>query len=354
MKKILKPLKIILILGAGIALARFVIFRDSIGIIPVRKVEAQKMVVTKTVSALGEIKSSNDANIAFTTSGTIGYIAVQKGDEIVKGQLIASLISPEGGYTIQGAKDARDIALRDKELFIENYKTDSDRDALGGETQYQIQLRTLEEAISRAEANYQSSLATYSRNYLYAPFEGRILDVYKTLGEVVTATEPVIKLAKTDLVFEISVDQADFGLLQEEQTAEITLDAYSGEKFTGKVKALPRYANGGANPTFTVEVLFEDPENKILLGMRGDAKITVASTSSEVFALLYDEVIFDSEEKPFVWVVKNGYLEKLPVKIGLEGDLYTEIKTDISNETLVGPFNNTVQLEQGYKAKIQE
>jgi len=353
MKKIIKTIKYILVLLIGIGLARFVFFRDSIKSIPVRRVTLSQKVVTKTVSALGEVKSSKDASISFTTSGTIGTIAVEKGDTVKQGQFIASIISPEGNHTIQAAKDSRDIALRERDLFVENYKKKSARDSLGGETQYEIQLRTLNEYISRAEANYQSALATYSRNYLYAPFEGKVLDVYKTKGETVTATEPVIKLAKTDLIFEVSVDQADFGLLKEDQSVELKLDAFSAETFTGKVATLPSYANGGVNPNFTVEIQFEDPEEKILLGMRGDVKITVETTQSEVLALLYDEVLFDSEENPFVWEVKNGLLEKLPIEIGLEGDLYTEIKTNLKDVEIVGPLNSNTEIEQGYKAKIQ-
>ena len=353
-KKIIKPTKFLLILGAGVLLARYGLFKDSIGSTTVRQIEPQKVIVSKSVSALGEVKSSKDAMLSFTTSGTISHIAVEKGQELQAGQLIASLINPEAEHTIQAARDTRDIALRDKDSFLEKYKKKSARDLLGGENQYQIQLRMLDEAISRTEANYQAALATYSRNYLYAPFAGRVLDVYKTKGEVAAATEPIIKLAKDDLIFEVSVDQSDFGLLKEGQEVELFLDAYANQKFSGKISTLPKYANGGINPSFTVEIAFDDPTNQVLLGMRGDVKIIVDSTEGEVTALLYDEVLFDAEEKPYIWIVEDGYIEKFPVEIGLEGDLYTEIKTDISDKVLVAPFNNNIQLEQGFKAKIQK
>lgn len=353
MKKLVKTFKYIAILGLGIGLARFVFFRDSIKTIPVRKISSTQRIVTKTVSALGEVKANKEASIAFTTSGTISAIAVSKGDTVSQGKFIASLISPEGDHNIQVAKDSRDIALRERDLFIENYREKSDRDALGGQTQYEIQLRTYEEYASKAEANYQSVLATYSRNYLYAPFDGKVLDVYKTEGEVANPTDPIVKLANEDLVFEVSIDQTDFGLLKEGQSVELTLDAFSNEKFSGRTITLPKYANGSANPNFTVEIAFDDPDKKVLLGMRGDVKITVDSTESEVTSLLYDEVLFDSEDNPFVWIVKNGLLEKMPIEIVLEGDLYTEIKTDISNLILVGPLNSAIQIEQGFRAKIQ-
>ncbi len=343
-------LKYLLIVGLGVLLARFILFRDGTNTVLVRSVNTDKRVVKKTVSALGQVKATQEASISFPVGGPISSIEVSEGDELVTGAFIAALNNPETKYAVQAAKDSRDMALRDKDLFVEKYS--GDKNLIGGVEQYAIQARKLDEYISQTEANYQSSLKTSYKQFLYAPFEGAVVAVYKTTGEVVSPGEPVVKIATKDKFFEVTVDQEDYGLLKVNQVVDVKLDAYAGTSFNGEVMELPQYANGTANPTFTVKISVKDTEEQILLGMTGNARITVAATSSEVNALLYDEIQFDYEENPFVWVINvNGVLEQKDVEIGLEGDLYTELKTEIKDQ-IVRPANSNSKLEEGFKAKF--
>ena len=66
----------------------------------------------------------------------------------------------------------------------------------------------------------------------------------------------------------------------------------------------------------------------------------------------FDEINFDEEDKAFVWVLdENQKLKKRYVEVGLEGDIYTEIKDDIS-ETIVTPVNAEDDVQEGFKVRI--
>ncbi len=351
MKKFLKIIRYPAIIALGVLFARFVLFRDNIKSIPVTQVELSNRVVEKTVSASGEVKAKKEAELSFNTAGKIQDIKVEKGDTVAKGDLLAYLDNYSAAQTAQSYKDARDVTLRDKDKYIEDYSTNLD--AVGGSDEYAIALRRLDELISEAEATYQASLASLSDTYMYAPFAGTIVDVTKQMGETATIGASVVKLADlTNLIFEIVVDQEDYGLLKQNQSVKIELDAYENYTFSGFISKLPYYANGGDSANFTVEItLNSDDQHPVLLGMMGDAHIVVASTETEVPSLVYDEISFDEDDKPFVWVVRNGWLAKQPVEIGLEGDVYTQILTPIQ-DTIVTSVSKDTEIKEGFKAKF--
>jgi RND family efflux transporter MFP subunit len=313
----------------------------------------QNRVVTKTVSASGEIKSRNQADLSFPVSQKVTNLFVTENEFVKKGQLLATVESQSAAQTAQAYKDARDIALRQKELFIKN--RDTEEETLGGKEQYEIKLRQYDEEISKATASYNAQLALVKNTALYAPFDGTVVDVAKTVGENATAGEIIMKVADLDqLYFELAIDQEDFGQLKNGMNATVELDAYPNYDFNAEIVELPLYVDTAANSTFTAKAHFKDinPEGNLpFLGMTGDIKIQSKSTESEVSSLYYDEIFSDDEYKAYVWTAENGVISKLPIEIGLEGDIYTELKQNIDKQIVV-PVSNDAEIRDGYKAKI--
>ncbi len=327
--------------------------RDGVKTIQIKKVEIQKKQVIKTVSASGEIKSNKEASLSFNATGRILSVNVKKNDIVKKGQLIAQLDNTSVYQTIQSYKDSRDMAILEKDLFVEQY--DENRKATGGGTEYDIKLRKLNEAVSQAEANYKGSVSTATNTYIYAPFDGTIIDVTKENGETATNSEMVAKIADlNNVMFEIALDQEDYGFVKTDQKIEVTLDAFDAVSLNGKIKTLPLYANGGSTSNFKIEIYLDTQKDiPTLLGMTGDAKITVQDSEKETDALMYDEVFFDNDNNPYVWVVNNNLIEKQAIEIGIEGDVYTQILTKIDKPIIVG-LNNDVEIKEGYKANIMK
>lgn len=326
--------------------------RDGIKSLPVKKLEIQSRVVKKTVSSSGEVKSKYEAELSFPTTKKILKVYVSKGDVVDNGALLAQQENYGTVQDTQYYKDARDIKLRQRDLFLQERQ--SNIHLLGGETEYNIRLRQYDEELSQAEAAYQSQRSVLNDTYMYAPFDSTVVDVYVEAGEVAAVASPVVKIADLQqLEFEIDLDQEDYGLVSEGQEVEIELDSFEGVIFNGFVTSIPYYANGGDTANFTVEISFMPTEDsQPLMGMMGDAKIVVSSTNDSVNSLFYDEIFYDEEDNPYVWVLDNGLIEKYPIETGLEGDIYTEVKTDLSGKEVVIGLNDDVEMKEGYKAKI--
>lgn len=345
--------RIIIISGAilGAILLWLFFSREKVALVEVVGVEHTN--IQLTVSANGEIKSKESANLSFGTSGEIVRINVKESDIVESGQILAQLNAYSSQQTTQAAKDARDILLRDRDIFMDQYG--NDKDAIGGETQYDIRLRRLNEQISQAEANYRAALGNHNDLYIRAPFKGTIVDVSKKPGEIATAGTPVIALADLDqLYFEVTLDQEDFGMIDIDKPAEIEFDAYPDKVFNGKVIKLPQFAKtSSGSEEFLIDLEVTPEEGySILLGMTGEAKIIAEQTDGETQALPFDAIFESDDGTYFVWIIENSIIRKYPVDLGLEGDLFTEIKTSLDGKTVVIPSDSNTTIEDGVKAKI--
>ena len=316
----------------------------------VKKVTVQNRIVTRTVSASGSIKSKNQADLSFSVGGQLKYIYVKDGQIVKSGQLLASVDNIYQLQMAQSYKDARDIVLRERDLFVN--KKDTNTTTYGGDISYEIKLREYNEELSQAEANYQAQLSTLSKTNIYAPFDGTVVNIGKKVGETALAGETVTTVADLNkLVFEIQVDQEDFGTIKTGQDTDIKLDSFDGTIFKGKVLELPAQANA-ADSNFTIKIdMFSVEKVAFTVGMTGDAYMTISQTGAEVPSLLYNEILKDDSGNAFVWIVDSGKLKKLSVEVGLEGDLYTELKTKVEKQ-IVLPATEGEKIQEGYTAKF--
>lgn len=316
----------------------------------VKKVSIENRVVKKTVSASGSIKSINEADMSFATTGQVSNVYVKEGQIVNAGQILASIDMRSLVQTAQYYKDVLDIAKREKELFIQN--KDSNKSLYHGEEGYNIKLKEYQEDISKAEANYQVQLVNLSKANIYAPFGGTVIEITKKVGEMATASETVVKVADVDkLYFEITVDQSDFGSIKVGQDVEVNLDSYENLNIAGKINGLSAQANS-ADSNFVVKIEITKPTNKELkIGMTGDAYMTTESSISEVPTLVYNEVQTDETGKTFVWVIDKGKILKQYVDVGIEGDIYTEIKTKVDKQIVI-PVKEGEKIQEGFTPKI--
>ncbi len=82
--------------------------------IVVEEVKTENVAVRETVSASGVMSSENSSDLNFLSAGTLTRINVKEGDQVKPGQILATLDSYIVSQTVKAAKDARDIALRNR------------------------------------------------------------------------------------------------------------------------------------------------------------------------------------------------------------------------------------------------
>ncbi len=343
---------IILLIVAVFLTITFLIYKSiSTAKVPtVTIVKPENRIIKSTISSTGKVLSKKSSSLSFSTSGIITNIYAKEGVVVKKGQILAKLNTYTATQTSKVAKDQRDIAIRNKDLFLEKYQ--NNKDAIGGKDQFNIKVRTLNEQISLAEANFKASIGQVSNYYIKAPFDGTIVSLNSELGEVVVPTQQIYKIADLEnLYFETDIDQEDFGKIKVGQKANIILDAYPDQPLSANVYELNSYAN--QNETFTIKLSFDNNQNiKPLIGMTGDLKLITKKTKDKVQSLAFDEYFKDINGN-FIWTIdKNSQLKKIPIETGLEGDIYTEIITDLSEYKIVLPNSTKIELTEGLTVRV--
>ncbi|WP_051935527.1 efflux RND transporter periplasmic adaptor subunit [Deinococcus sp. YIM 77859] len=136
-------------------------------------------------------------------------------------------------------------------------------------------LRNAQLAVQQAEENLATAQKAQADLKVYAPISGVVSAVNASEGAVVeTSTTLLTLLDDTTLNLPVQVDETDIAGVRVGQTAEVTLDAYDGETFTGRViRVSPGATQENGISVFTATVSLPNPEGKLRPGMTAEAEI---------------------------------------------------------------------------------
>ncbi|WEG13573.1 efflux RND transporter periplasmic adaptor subunit [Pullulanibacillus sp. KACC 23026] len=261
-----------------------------------------------TVSGSGSLQPVHTATITGANQETIDTVKVKEGDKVKKGQVIATLDSSSTQDQINQdevnlQKDQLQLSQNEDQLTdLENgtattettttsqsngpnsdQGTSQNSNQSSTNTQDQIDnLKvTIEEAkldISQLESTIASLKKQVANATIKAPITGTIDTLGIKNGDQVSSSTTVATITNySSMELVTQVDELDISQVKKGQTATITVDALSGQKFTGKVTKIAKQGtstNGVA--TFDVTVKLDSIKNA-LSGMTAEASILVQS-----------------------------------------------------------------------------
>lgn len=146
-------------------------------------------------------------------------------------------------------------------------------------------------------------------------------------GSVVAPGSPVFTIYNPDaLSFSATVDESEAGGIEVGQNATVTLNAFPGETFTGKVTSVGSKAamtlTGGT--VFPIEVALEDSDLAVKVGMKGDVDIELAVQQNALVVPI--GALFSEGSNDYIFVMGDDFvLTKTAVVIGTMTDQQVEI-----------------------------
>ncbi len=119
------------------------------------------------------------------------------------------------------------------------------------------------------------------------------------------------------------------------QRATITLDAFPGKTFTGKVLSVDR--NGVTSSgvtTYPVTIQFDTSPDDILPNMA--ANVSIITDTKDNVLLIPSGVAQTVGNQTVVKILKNGQIQQVPVELGLSSDTQVEVVSGLSKgDTIV-------------------
>lgn len=150
----------------------------------------------------------------------------------------------------------------------------------------QAALQTAREQVKQKEAGLAQAQINLDHTTIRSPVDGVVVNRAVDVGQTVAAAlqAPTLFTIAQDLTkmqVETSVDEADIGRIHASTPVTFTVDAFSGETFTGAVSQLRKAPQVTQNVvTYTVVVAVANPSVKLLPGMTANVKFVTAQKAS--------------------------------------------------------------------------
>lgn len=272
---------------------------------PVRVTTIETRAIGDTVALTGTVQAETEINQSFRIDGRMIERAVDIGDSVRPGQLLARLDPQNEESSLQAARaqlaaaqaqlvEARNNHARMRDLVTEGAVSQSAFD------QAVALLKTAESQVEAAQASLNLAQNRLSYTRLVSDVAGVVTGRGPEPGEVVGAGRMVVQVARDgarDAVFGVPAQVKDSA----PRNPDITVALTSDPKVTAAGKL--REVSPRADPvtgTFAVRVRLLDPPAAMRLGstVTGRMKLAVAS-GIEVPA----SALIRAEGKPAVWVV---------------------------------------------------
>jgi RND family efflux transporter MFP subunit len=265
---------------------------------PVRVAVAVTGPAHAPITATGNIGNKDEMRLSFKVSGVIRRIAVQPGQRVLKGQLLAELDLTEIKAQVAQAKQVAEKAARDLARGERLYK---DR---------VIALEQLQDLRTQSSvANAQLDVARFNQGYssIVAPQDGSVLRKLAAEGEFAVTGQPILVLGGRDQGFVLRAGLADREVVRVhiEDPATIELDAFPGQTLPGMVSEIGSAADerGGL---FPVEIELASTRLSLVSGLV--AHVSIESSEPDGAAVIYvpiAAILEGDRDRASVFVVAN-------------------------------------------------
>jgi len=275
-----------------------------------------KASIVRTNANLERWKSENE-RIAKLVSGKV--LDEQTGDETLNQFKSAQSLKEESAARVKQAQAKLDRA----EAELEQSKSET----LVAQSKLMV---------SKAETRKMEAMVRYTQ--INAPFDGIITNRKVDPGRLVhedsaNKGDALFTVAKMDPVrLFIEVPEQDSPLVQDGAEAKVTLQAFAGKEFSGKVTRTS-WALNMASRTLRAEIDIPNKDLTIRPGMFANARILANLPECVV---LPTAALVRSAEGAFAFVVEDGKAKRVDVRLGrVEGDLaeVTGIRTNPAETT---------------------
>lgn len=223
---------------------------DSTQPVSVRAVPVTDTVLARPIVAAGTLAPKDEIALGFKTGGVIARIAVDVGDEVRAGQVLAALDLREIDAALAKARSGATKAERDlaraRRLYADSVVT-------------LAQFQDAETVDEQARADLEA--AAFDRRYavIVAPSPGTIFRRSAEPGENVPAGATVLVLGsrKRGNVVQAGLADRDVVSVRKGDPAVARFDALPGQAFTGRITQVAAAADPGTG-TYAVEITLPD------------------------------------------------------------------------------------------------
>jgi membrane fusion protein (multidrug efflux system) len=276
--------------------------------------------VERTVSVVGTLAASAQAEIASEVDGQVIAVEADLGDRVEPGQLLARV-----------RRDEIEARLREAEASLAKAVADEGRarplQAQGviSPQEYE-QVRTTLDVVRARRDQLRIQL---EHTDIHAPFAASVAARVVDTGNYVRVGTVLFRLVQDDpLKFRGEVPEREVPSLRSGQPVRVSVDAFPGETFTGEVTRIGSAANPVAR-SLAFEAIVPNGDHRIRPGFFGHGEVVIGRDERALAVPRSALTSFAGVTKLFL--IEDGVARERPVTVGVDlGDGWVEIADGIS------------------------
>lgn len=240
----------------------------------------------------GTIEPDNTAQIGFAVPGVVNQVAVQEGQMVTQGQLLATIDATEYLNALAiaeaGLEQAEDMYNRLNELYNKGSLPAKDY----------IDIKT---KLAQAKANKNLNAKRIADSKLYAPITGIITAKLIEKGSTAAPGVPAFTIVKTDKVYaKIAVPESEVGSLKKGMEAGVYIPTM-GDSLSGKITIINPQAEA-ISKTYTVKIQLTNTKQQLLPGMIANVYMQ-PGRKENVLVIPATAVVRDADDMTYVYIV---------------------------------------------------
>ncbi|MCA9523439.1 MAG: efflux RND transporter periplasmic adaptor subunit [Myxococcales bacterium] len=272
-----------------------------------RRIKPEAVVIKRIFH--GETRAFDQRVVSSETFGKITSAHYDENTFVEKGKLLARIDTRlsyqklvQAQVNLTAAKDhlKRTKALRRKDLATEQ------------------QLEEAQTRLKNAEVAVQVARLQLTQNTVRAPISGVVVTKHKDKGEIVNAGTPIVTIFDVERL-KVTFHVPEMDLVEIAKGKDVTLEILAFPKShplrtrIGKVAQIG-YVSNSENRTFPVDVLIENRDRRLRVGML--VRVIVVTQRYDNAVVVKRDVVLDKDNKKWVFVVNKNKAAIRQVTLG--------------------------------------
>ena len=345
---------------------------------------AEKQDLEETLRLKAVLEGTESTEVVSRLHYEVKELLVKEGDRVKKGQLLAVLDSTDlskeislkkGGLTLLQKQQVE--TLRDRQIEYDNAKKAYDDtkalfdigaasqselddakqklDAIPAENGKAVLSAVEQQTLANTNQEISIQASTLEDCQIRSMIDGTVTRVNTKVGRFADETEddkPMFVIENVDnLQMKVMVSENDIAKVSVGQKVDITADILNGESVAGEVIRISPTGELKDGTTservIPVYISVKEKNDKLIAGITAKATIHIAE-AKQALTVPYEAVGELEDGSTVVYVVnEDNTIHIVPVELGLETDLYVEIKGGELKEGQIIVLNPSPALTEG-------